>query len=128
MVVSVGPRSAPREEPVTVEEPESAQKQEEKAPPQAREPTAPRRARNAAVTPRATLQTARANETGAGPKEREAAPAPKEAEVAAAVPASPREATLNIVALPWAEVFVDGTRHGVSPPCDRYLSGRANIG
>ncbi len=28
----------------------------------------------------------------------------------------PRDATLNIVALPWAEVFVDGTRQGVSPP------------
>src|SRR5437899_2368687 len=25
-------------------------------------------------------------------------------------------AALNIVALPWAEVFVDGTRQGVSPP------------
>src|SRR6266516_1792172 len=28
----------------------------------------------------------------------------------------PRDAALNIVALPWAAVFVDGTRQGVSPP------------
>ena len=119
MVVSVGPPPAGRKlGPARVEAPESAQEQEGKAPPQARELTAPRRARDAAVTPKATLQTARANETGARPKEREvaSAPRPSEAEVAAAVPAPPRDATLNIVALPWAEVFVDGTRQGVSPP------------
>jgi len=44
------------------------------------------------------------------------APRPSEAELAAAVPPPPRDATLNIVAIPWAEVFVDGTRQGVSPP------------
>jgi predicted DNA-binding antitoxin AbrB/MazE fold protein len=27
-----------------------------------------------------------------------------------------REGTINIIALPWAEVFIDGTRQGVSPP------------
>src|SRR6266581_2344048 len=43
-------------------------------------------------------------------------PRPSEPEFVATVPAPPREATLNIVALPWAEVFVDGTRQGVSPP------------
>jgi len=115
MVVSVGPPlAASRGGPA----PESAQEQEGKARPQAREPTAPRPAREPAATPKATLQAARANETGAGPKERElaSAPRPSEAEVAAAVPASPRDATLNILALPWAEVFVDGTRQGVSPP------------
>jgi class 3 adenylate cyclase len=119
VVVSVGPLPAGhRLGPARVEAPESAQEREGKAPPQAREPAAPHRARDAAVTPKATLQTARANETGAGPKDREVASAPKpsEAEVAAAVPAPPRDATLNIVALPWAEVFVDGTRQGVSPP------------
>ena len=119
VVVSVGPLPAGHKlGPARVEAPESAQEREGKAPPQAREPAAPRRARDAAVTPRATLQTARANETGAGPKDREvaSAPRPSEAEVAAAVPTPPRDATLNIVALPWAEVFVDGTRQGVSPP------------
>jgi len=118
MVVSVAP-PALKAEPARVETPESAPAQEhEQKAPQAREPTAPRRARDAAATPRTTLQTAKANETGAGPKEREVAPAPRpsEAELAAAVPPPSRDATLNIVALPWAEVFVDGTRQGVSPP------------
>jgi hypothetical protein len=46
-----------------------------------------------------------------------AAPTAQESEPVATAPVfSPREATLNIVALPWAEVFVDGTRQGVSPP------------
>jgi hypothetical protein len=118
MVVSVAP-PALKAEPARVETPESAPAQEhEQKATQAREPTAPRRARDAAATPRTTLQTAKANETGAGPKEREpvSAPRPSEAELAAAVPPPPRDATLNIVALPWAEVFVDGTRQGVSPP------------
>jgi len=120
MVVSVGPPlAASRGGPARVEAPDSAPAQEQgRKAPQAREPTALRPARDTAATPKATLQTARANETGAGPKEREVAsvPRPSEAEVAAAVPAPPRDATLNIVALPWAEVFVDGTRQGVSPP------------
>jgi len=122
MVVSVAPPSAaPRGGPTKVEAPESApaQVEEPEAPPQAAEPTAPRRGRDAVATPKAgaPLQTARVNETGAGLKDKEiaSAPGPSEAEVVAAVPA-PRDATLNIVALPWAEVFVDGTRQGVSPP------------
>ena len=122
MVVSVAPPSAaPRIGPTKVEAPESApaQVEEPEAPPQAAEPTAPRRGRDAVATPKAgaPLQTARVNETGAGLKDKEiaSAPGPSEAEVVAAVPA-PRDAMLNIVALPWAEVFVDGTRQGVSPP------------
>lgn len=115
MVVSVAP-PVPKAGPARVEAPEPAPAQEEDstAPPQAREAIAPRRARDAPATPKAgaTLQTARANETGA----KEVAPRPSEAEGAASVPAPPRDATLNIVALPWAEVFVDGTRQGVSPP------------
>jgi len=30
-----------------------------------------------------------------------------------------RDGTINIMALPWAEVFVDGARQGVSPPLKR---------
>ena len=48
----------------------------------------------------------------------EAAPGPKAKEpdiVANAAPAL-REGTINIIALPWAEVFIDGARQGVSPP------------
>jgi len=111
MVVSVAPPAAPKGAPAGVQAPEFP-------PVQAKEPAAPRRSRDAAATPKATLQAAKANETGAGPNGREVAPAPRpsEAEVAAAVPAPARDATLSIVALPWAEVFVDGTRQGVSPP------------
>jgi hypothetical protein len=43
-------------------------------------------------------------------------PRAKEPEPAAPAPVSPRDAVINIVALPWAEVYVDGARQGVSPP------------
>jgi class 3 adenylate cyclase len=99
-VASVAPAAAPKVGLARVE-----------APPQVREPTTPRRARDAVATSKAgaPVQTARANETEATLKA-------KEPELVATVPAPVREATLNIVALPWAEVFVDGTRQGVSPP------------
>jgi hypothetical protein len=106
------PAAAPKVVPARVEAPESA-------PPQAHEPKAPPRAREAPAAPKggAPAQTARANETDAALKAKEVAPPrPNEQEFAATVPALPREATLNIVALPWAEVFVDGARQGVSPP------------
>jgi class 3 adenylate cyclase len=109
-VVSVAPPAVGQ---AKVEAPQSAPPQvhESKAPAQAREPTAPRRQRDPVATPKAgaPVQTATVNET-------EAAAKAKEPELVATVPAPPREATLNIVALPWAEVFVDGTRQGVSPP------------
>jgi len=98
-------------------------------PPQAQEQKAPkaeeeartkesrnsRRPREPAAAPKggAPTVTARANEAEA-PKEVAAPPRPRETEVIATAPA--RETTLNIVALPWAEVFVDGARLGVSPP------------
>jgi class 3 adenylate cyclase len=128
-VASVAPPpAAPRVAPAKSEAPEAAsQAQEPRAPrveapkaAQAREPKTPRRAGDAAAPPKAgaPAQTARANETEAALKAKEVAPPPRarEPEVVATVPAPPREATLNIVALPWAEVFVDGTRQGVSPP------------
>jgi hypothetical protein len=63
------------------------------------------------------VQTARANETDAALGAKEVAPPrPQDPEFVATVPAASREAMLNIVALPWAEVFVDGARQGVSPP------------
>jgi hypothetical protein len=55
------------------------------------------------------IQTARVKDVEAPVKA-------KEPEPAAPVPAPPRDAVINIVALPWAEVYVDGARHGVSPP------------
>ena len=75
---------------------------------------ASRRVKDRAATG-ARVEVAKAGEPDAA-KTREAAPprAKDTDNVAAAAPL--REATLNIVALPWAEVFVDGTRQGVSPP------------
>jgi len=123
MVVSVAPpAAAPQAGPAKVAAPERAlpQAREPRGPLQGREPTPPRSARDAVATPKtaAPLQTARLNETEATLKAKEVAPPPRpsETEFVATVPAPPREATLNIVALPWAEVFVDGTRQGVSPP------------
>ena len=49
-------------------------------------------------------------------KDLEAPVKAKEPEPAAPAPVSPRDAVVNIVALPWAEVYVDGARQGVSPP------------
>jgi class 3 adenylate cyclase len=122
-VASVAPAAAaPKVGPTVVETPESAlpRAQEPKAPPHASEPNTPRRARDATAASKARepVQTARANEAEAALTAKEVAPPPKskEPELVATVPAPVREATLNIVALPWAEVFVDGTRQGVSPP------------
>ena len=123
MVVSVAPpAAAPQAGPAKVAAPERAlpQAREPRGSLQGREPTPPRSARDAVATPKtaAPLQTARVNETEATLKAKEVVPPqrPSEPEYVATVPAPPREATLNIVALPWAEVFVDGTRQGVSPP------------
>jgi hypothetical protein len=116
VVLVASPAAAPKVE-APVEAPESAPPQ---APPQAREPATARRARDAVATPKAgaPVQTATVNETEAAVKAKEVASPlrPREPELVATIPAPPREATLNIVALPWAEVFVDGTRQGVSPP------------
>jgi len=58
------------------------------------------------------VQTARASEQGGA---KEIASAQRAPEGTAVAPAA-REGSINIVALPWAEVFIDGTRQGVSPP------------
>src|SRR5882672_9252030 len=124
VVLVASPAAAPE-----VEAPESAppQAHEPKAPPQAREPATARRARDAVATPKtgAPVQTARVNETEAALESKEVASPlrPSEPEFVATIPAPPREAMLSIVALPWAEVFVDGTRQGVSPP----QIGRAHV-
>src|SRR5437870_1417329 len=127
VVLVASPAAAPEVEVPEVEVPEvevpesaPAQAHEPEAPPQAREPATARKARDAVATPKAgaPVQTARLNEAEAALKAKEVAPplTPREPEFVATIPAPPREGTLNIVALPWAEVFVDGTRQGVSPP------------
>src|SRR5438309_3107173 len=60
--------------------------------------------------PRSTaVQTAKA-EVAAAPKAKE----PET--VVDTAPASSPDAVIHVVALPWAEVYVDGARQGVSPP------------
>jgi hypothetical protein len=44
------------------------------------------------------------------------APKPRDPETLATIAPVPRDGAVNIIALPWAEVFIDGTRQGVSPP------------
>src|SRR5262245_5664227 len=80
------------------EEPRAAKAKDAKAP-----------HRKDAPRPGAAVQTAKAGEADAVPRARES-------EVVATAPVIPREATINIIALPWAEVFIDGARQGVSPP------------
>jgi Adenylate and Guanylate cyclase catalytic domain/PEGA domain len=49
-------------------------------------------------------------------KPSDATPAAKREPDTVATLAPARDASVNIIALPWAEVFIDGTRQGVSPP------------
>jgi class 3 adenylate cyclase len=86
------------------------------APPRQSEPQ--RTARMEAEAPAGAVQTARVKDLEAPVKAKEIATLSraKEPEPAAPAPVSPRDAVINIVALPWAEVYVDGARHGVSPP------------
>jgi hypothetical protein len=93
---------------------------ESSAPATAKE-TQPRpKARIVATPPTASavLQTARVKNLEAQPRAKEITTPQraKEPEPVATAPAFPRDAVINIVALPWAEVYVDGTRQGVSPP------------
>jgi hypothetical protein len=101
--------------------PETPPGLQEPRPPVAARDTTPRpKAKEPSATPRASaaVQTARVKEVEAPPKAKEVATPPKarDPELVATAPASPRDAVINIVALPWAEVYVDGTRQGVSPP------------
>jgi hypothetical protein len=107
------PGEAPKVEPAKSESREPAPRAEEpKVPPRAEDPRSSRRVKDDVAAPKAgaAIQSAKANPA-------EAAPTAQESETVATAPVStPREATLNIVALPWAEVFVDGIRQGVTPP------------
>ncbi len=77
--------------------------------PKARGPGVPEKAKRPARSSQAKAAVQAAGQS-------EAAPNAKEPETVATAPASPRDAVINIVALPWAEVYVDGARQGVSPP------------
>ena len=90
-VEPVAPQKA--EEPTAVKEPKIVHRPKDEAP---RESAA---------------QAARANAPDAGP-----GPKTKEPDMVANAAPAVREGTINIIALPWAEVFIDGARQGVSPP------------
>jgi len=89
-----------------------AQQKPEESKPPAKDPRIVQKAGDPAPKANVPVQTARASET----EPAASAPAAKsrEPETVAIVPS--RDGTVNIVALPWAEVFVDGSRLGVSPP------------
>src|SRR5262249_17345371 len=97
--------------PATVETPPPPAVQAEEPKRPVKEAKAARRPKDAAAKP--AVQSPRASET-----EATTSTAAKPETVAALAPVAPaaREATVNIIALPWAEVFIDGTRQGVSPP------------
>jgi class 3 adenylate cyclase len=84
----------------------------------AKEEQAAKRAARASRA-KAPVQTARATAADASTKTKggRAASKARQSETAVATaPASSRDAVIRIVALPWAEVYVDGARQGVSPP------------
>ena len=88
----------------------------ESTPPRPIEP----RAEEPKVSHRPKGQEKVADQTARAPEPEMAAPAaapkPRDPETVATIAPAPRDAAVNIIALPWAEVFIDGTRQGVSPP------------
>src|SRR5690242_5499647 len=118
--VAVAPsaRAAPRVEAPAAKaesvQQEAAPKTEEPRSARAKDAKASHGVKNRAATG-ARLEVAKGGEADAA-KARETAPQKARDTDTVASAAPLREATLNIVALPWAEVFVDGTRQGVSPP------------
>lgn len=104
---AAAPKAAPVESPV---QPDERKPEEPKAVP--KEAKIPHTAKDQA--PKAALATTRATEPE--PAAPAAAPKAREPETVATIAPAPRDAAVNIIALPWAEVFIDGTRQGVSPP------------
>ncbi|HKW37801.1 MAG TPA: adenylate/guanylate cyclase domain-containing protein, partial [Burkholderiales bacterium] len=76
--------------------------------PTAKEVKAAHHAKDPAVKAPVQSPKATAGETPAAPK--------REPEAVATIAPAPRDANVTIIALPWAEVYIDGTRQGVSPP------------
>jgi outer membrane biosynthesis protein TonB len=101
--------------PAAVQTPPAAQPAQQKAEEPksvARESKASHPAKDPAPKANVPVQTARAGETAAAAP----APTPKPREPETIAISPTRDGTINIVALPWAEVFIDGNRQGVSPP------------
>jgi class 3 adenylate cyclase len=111
-------------EPATVgaeKEAQPAPKVEPSAPPaRSSRPSVKTRLAQAAKAPKAkeAPPPERAKPAVLAARAREAAEAPvaKEPESPVAPRASAQDATIRVVALPWAEIYVDGAKLGVSPP------------
>ncbi len=105
-----------------VEPPSAKAAAAESAPPPKAQSGVPQKAKEERATKRAARQSrakAPSARATAAAKAQEAGAAPKAGEpqtVVATAPTSSRDAMIHIVALPWAEVYVDGARQGVSPP------------
>jgi len=98
----------PKPAPVEATPPPPAKAEEPKHP--AKEAKAPRRAKEAKPAAQSSKPTeAEALAAAASAK-------PDAVATVAPVAPAPRDATVNIIALPWAEVYIDGARQGVSPP------------
>jgi len=82
--------------------------------PSARQAPAKRPARPAQGKPPAETSASTAVEPA--PAIEEPANVQKEPAVVAMAAPTPRDASIKILAFPWAEVYVDGQRRGVSPP------------
>jgi len=102
--VSKEPEPAPSPEPVEAVTPP----RRTKAPAKQAQPKSP------AETAAPRAKPALGPDTKAG--EQEAAANPKEPETVALAAPAPRDASIKILAFPWAEVYIDGQRQGVSPP------------
>jgi class 3 adenylate cyclase len=81
--------------------------------PQATAPTKHSRAKTHQATP---MEKEAATSSREPALEGRSAEGGKESEPVAMAAPAPREASIKILAFPWAEVFVDGQRQGVSPP------------
>jgi len=82
--------------------------------PSARQVPAKRPARPAQATPPPETSASMAVEPA--PAIEEPANVRKEPAIVAMAAPTPRDASIKILAFPWAEVYVDGQRRGVSPP------------
>jgi len=107
--VALAPKAEAAPAKAVPSEPAPAVEQKNPEEPKAKEARPAHRAKDESPKASAPAQTAK---TGGADTP---APKTKEPEIALTAPAV-REGTINIIALPWAEVFVDGTRQGVSPP------------
>ena len=96
--------------PATAEAAPAPQPKAEELKPAAKEAKVVHRSKD--QSPKGTVSLAKASNAVSPP----AAASGREPEAVATIAPAPRDGAVSIIALPWAEVFIDGTRQGVSPP------------